>query len=537
MLCRITLVAMVAAAATTAGCFKAAEFACTSDIDCTRSGVQGACEPVGYCSFPDPDCDDGRRYADYSGAYSGTCVINLDPVPVIIGGTVSGLLGRGLVLRNNGADDLAITADGAFAFLTPVFTGFPYAVVVGAQPTTPTQTCTIANGVDLAGREDVTTVEVTCATAAYPVGGTVTGLVGTGLVLTNNGGNAKAITADGTFEFSMPVASSGPFAVAIQTQPVGQTCNVSGATGTVGVGTVTSVVVNCTPSTYTIGGTVTGLTGTVVVRNNGGDDRPLNANGTFAFPTPQGPATPYSVAVVTQPVYPPQSQTCTVTMGSGAVAAANVTSVAITCVTNTFTIGGTVSGLTGTLVLRNNGGDDKSITANGAYTFATPIASGMTYAVTRFTNPTNQACTISGGSGTVGGASITNANATCVTAGVDPGIKCSATTFCNPTTQFCCFDPALGQGTCQAIGTSCSKTDLPCDSRADCGGTNVCCARTSQSSGNLQAVTCEASEAVCLAGPGMNDYNLWCYPSAATPCPAGKTCTGSTGFPGYFKCQ
>jgi len=538
---RVTMVAMVAlfaAAATTAGCFKAAEFACTSDADCMRGDVLGACELVGYCSFPDPACDTGRRFADYSGAYTGACVEDPpEPVPVMIGGTVTGLLGRGLVLRNNGADDLAITADGAFVFPTPVFTGFPYAVVVGSQPTTPTQTCTIANGVDLAGREDVTNIEVTCATAAYTIGGTVTGLVGAGLVLTNNGGNAKPIAADGAFEFSMPVASSGPFAVAIQTQPAGQTCTVSGATGTVGVGNVTSVVVNCATGTYTIGGTVTGLTGTVVLRNNGGDDRPLNANGTFAFATPLANGAAYAVTLVTQPAYPPASQTCTVTMGSGTVTAANVTTVAITCTTNTFTIGGTVSGLTGTLVLRNNGGDNKTITANGAYTFTTPIASGMIYAVTRFTNPANQNCTISNGSGTVGGANITNANASCVTMGVDPGIKCSATTFCNPTTQFCCFDTATGSGTCQAIGTGCLNIDLPCDSRADCGGSNVCCAETKSSNGALQQVTCQPSEATCFSGPAANDYALWCYPSATTPCPTGQTCTGSTGFPGYFKCQ
>ncbi len=535
---RLVAIAFVVVAATTAGCFNAAEFACSSDLDCTRSGVQGACEAVQYCSFPDPDCEDGRRYADFSGPYSGSCVEDpAEPVPVMIGGAVSGLTGSGLVLRNNGADDLAIATNGPFVFPTPVFTGFPYAVVVGTQPSVPSQTCTVDSGVDLAGTMDITNIGVTCATSAYRIGGTVTGLVGTGLVLTNNGGNARTITADGAFEFSQSVASGGPFAVAIQTQPTGQLCSVSGATGTVGVGNLTSVVVNCTPGTYTVGGTVTGLAGTVVLRNNGGDDRALNANGTFAFATPLAGSATYSVTLVTSPAYPPASQTCTVSAPSGTVLGANITSVAIACTTNTFTIGGTVSGLTGTLVLRNNGGDNKTNTTNGAYSFTTPIASGMIYAVTRLTNPSGQTCTISNANGTVQGANITNANATCVNAGVDPGIRCSTGVFCNPTTQFCCFDTALGSGTCLANGASCNRIDLPCDSRADCGGTNVCCARTSQANGNLGAVTCEASEAVCEAMPGMNNYDLWCDPSAATPCPTGKTCTGSTGFPGYFKCQ
>ena len=41
-----------------------------------------------------------------------------------------------------------------------------------------------------------------------------------------------------------------------------------------------------------------------------------------------------------------------------------------------YSIGGTVSGLAGTVVLENNGGDDLSISANGTFTFSPPIAQG-----------------------------------------------------------------------------------------------------------------------------------------------------------------
>jgi hypothetical protein len=45
---------------------------------------------------------------------------------------------------------------------------------------------------------------------------------------------------------------------------------------------------------------------------------------------------------------------------------------------NSYTIGGSTSGLAGSgLVLQNNGGDNRSITANVTYTFATPILSGQ----------------------------------------------------------------------------------------------------------------------------------------------------------------
>ena len=62
--------------------------------------------------------------------------------------------------------------------------------------------------------------------------------------------------------------------------------------------------------------------------------------------------------------------------------AANVTAVVVTCSSQTFTVGGTLSGLLGNVVLQNNGADDLTLTANGAFTFATKVVSGQRYAVT-----------------------------------------------------------------------------------------------------------------------------------------------------------
>lgn len=65
-----------------------------------------------------------------------------------------------------------------------------------------------------------------------------------------------------------------------------------------------------------------------------------------------------------------------------------------------FTIGGTATGLTGTVVLQNNGGDNVSLTADGSFTFATKIAKDAAYAVTVLTPPIGQVCTVSSGAGT-----------------------------------------------------------------------------------------------------------------------------------------
>ncbi len=43
----------------------------------------------------------------------------------------------------------------------------------------------------------------------------------------------------------------------------------------------------------------------------------------------------------------------------------------------TYTVGGTISGLTGTAVLENNAGNDLSLSANGAFTFSTALGPGL----------------------------------------------------------------------------------------------------------------------------------------------------------------
>ena len=67
----------------------------------------------------------------------------------------------------------------------------------------------------------------------------------------------------------------------------------------------------------------------------------------------------------------------------------------------TYTIGGTVSGLSGTVVLQDNGGDNLSVSSNGTFTFPTSLLAGQAYNVTVATNPTGQQCTVANGSGTV----------------------------------------------------------------------------------------------------------------------------------------
>ena len=340
-----------------------------------------------------------------------TCITN----QYAIGGTVTGLLGTGMTLRNNGGDDLLVTADGVFTFATPIDSGTTYTVTIATQPSSPTQSCVLAGATGMVGGSAVTSVSINCTTNSYLVTGTVTGLFGTGLVIQNNGGGDLPISGSGTFSFAAPILSGQPFNVTVLTAPTNpwQTCTPVPASGTVG-GANVNVTITCVSNPYNIAVAVTGLAGGgFVLQNNAGDNLPITGNATFMFATPVRSGLTYAVTVLSQPTNP--WQTCTVTGPAGTVAGGPVT-LPVTCVSNPYTVGGTVSGLNGSgLVLRNNGGNDLSISTNGAFTFGTPIASGNTYAVTVGTAPSAPAqnCAIANGSGTVGAGNVTNVAVTC----------------------------------------------------------------------------------------------------------------------------
>ena len=79
----------------------------------------------------------------------------------------------------------------------------------------------------------------------------------------------------------------------------------------------------------------------------------------------------------------------------------------------TYSVGGSVSGLSGTVVLQDNSGDDLTLTANGSFAFATKLADGAAYNVTVKTNPSGQTCSVANGTGTIAAADVTNVAVTC----------------------------------------------------------------------------------------------------------------------------
>ena len=115
-------------------------------------------------------------------------------------GFVTGLAGPGLVLRNNGGDDLAISADGPFTFPTTVATGSPYAVTVASEPSVPVQSCMVSNAAGTAPAQNVTDVLVRCETAM------------TDLQITKTDNQAQ-VPVGTTLTYTIVVRNNGPLAV------------------------------------------------------------------------------------------------------------------------------------------------------------------------------------------------------------------------------------------------------------------------------------------------------------------------------------
>jgi hypothetical protein len=250
-------------------------------------------------------------------------------VSYAVGGSVSGLSGGSVTLLLNGANALAVSNNGTFTF--PARVSSSYAVTVSSQPAG--ETCTVANGTGAGITSDVAGITVTCSIDTYSIGGAISGLMnGTQVVLSNNGADPTTVTANGSFSFSTPVAYDSNYSVTVSTQPTGQVCTVSGASGANVTAEVTNVTVVCSALSYSIGGTVTGLaSGTAVtLDDNGGDPLVINANGSFTFATPVAFDGSYNVTVGTQP----SGQNCAVSGGAGSNISADVGTVQIACVSS-----------------------------------------------------------------------------------------------------------------------------------------------------------------------------------------------------------
>ncbi len=200
------------------------------------------------------------------------------------------------------------------------------------------------------------------------------------------------------------------------------TCSVANGTGRMPAADVTTVEVTCSPQAYSVGGTVSGLTQAGLVLANGGDLLTVSANGNFTMHQSVAYGSGYGVIVRTQPT----GQTCTVTNGSGTMGAGNVTNVVVNCTLNSYTLGGSISGLNlgGLLVVNNlvlaNGTDAITVQfGQTSFTFDQPVAYGSSYSVVVQQQPKlvgllQLNCSVSNGGGVMGAGNVANVVVTCL---------------------------------------------------------------------------------------------------------------------------
>jgi alpha-tubulin suppressor-like RCC1 family protein len=97
------------------------------------------------------------------GSVSATAIVTVAAQATYsVGGIVSGLVGSGLVLQDNGGDDVAVSASGAFLFPARLAPGSPYSVTIAQQPSNPSQVCTATGGAGTIGSSDVTSIAINC---------------------------------------------------------------------------------------------------------------------------------------------------------------------------------------------------------------------------------------------------------------------------------------------------------------------------------------------------------------------------------------
>jgi hypothetical protein len=186
---------------------------------------------------------------------------------------------------------------------------------------------------------------------------------------------------------------------------------------------------------FAVQGTITGLNNAGLVLANG-DTLPVPAGAlTFTMPKQIDYGASFNVVVQTQPAH----QTCTPTTAtsSGSAGHTLVINALITCVQNSYALGGKFSGLYAnndatattaatprTVVLLNGstGGQlsvssamaDTNTPGAGFFNFAAAVKFGDAYGVTILSQPSDVNCTLTNGSGIMPESSVSNIVLTCV---------------------------------------------------------------------------------------------------------------------------
>lgn len=187
---------------------------------------------------------------------------------------------------------------------------------------------------------------------------------------------------------------------------------------------------------FAVQGTITGLNNAGLVLANGSDTLPVPAGAlNFTMPKQIDYGASFNVVVQTQPAH----QICTPVLATSSGSAGHTLAInaQITCVQNSYALGGKFSGLYAnndatattaatprTVVLLNGstGGQlsvssamaDTNTPGAGFFTFAAAVKFGDAYGVTILSQPSDVSCTLTNGSGIMPESPVSNMVLTCV---------------------------------------------------------------------------------------------------------------------------
>ncbi len=176
-----------------------------------------------------------------------------------------------------------------------------------------------------------------------------------------------------------------------------------------------SIIINTSQisSEYEIGGTVAGLQGSgLILELNAIEDLAISSSGDFKFSTKLSSGSKYSVIVKQHPSSP--NQYCDVSNGNNSGLFSTISDIRIECGLPRFFLGGNITGLSGTLILQNNGSDTSSFTTNGAYNLNSKVPDLSSYSVTIASQPAGQTCFLVSNIGTIASNDVTTIDVNCV---------------------------------------------------------------------------------------------------------------------------
>lgn len=252
----------------------------------------------------------------------------------------------------------------------------------------------------------------------FTVSGTVSGLAEE-IQLTLNEAENLMISEDGDFSFDTQFLDGNIYTVTFQAASEQAACVLTNGVGTIAQSDVTDVTLSCPNAVgeqFGVGGSVSGLVGSLRLESNFGEVVTISGNGSFEFTQPLPENTPYSIAVISDPA----EQTCSLTGGDGIIADADVNNLQVSCVNNevpVYFVGGSIAGLTGALAqpieLALGNGVTQSF-AGGSFRFSQALETGNSYNVSIAELPVGFECTVFNESGTIASSDVTDIVVNCV---------------------------------------------------------------------------------------------------------------------------